>query len=140
MTADFSVLAAVVEALDVGVVFADEENVIRVFSRAAGEMLREDPAARLGTSILACHRPSSETNVLARVAGLRDGPETPRRSWLNYRGRDLRETLTGVRDAEGRHLGTLLVLHDTGEHVACLRRLGEWTELPVSGEAPGHGR
>ena len=82
MTVSASTLAAMMDALDVGVIFADRENVIRVFNRTAGEMLQEDAAGRIGTSILPCrpmHRRPPGPGSRRRSARRR----TLRRSWLD---------------------------------------------------------
>ena len=71
--------------------------------------------------------------VLQRISDLSSGRESMRENWLNYRGCMLREYILPVRDANGEVAGTLLLLHDAAAQVDCLRRLGEWAEVRVSG-------
>ena len=126
-------LGRVLDSLNIGVVFVDRQNTIQVFNTTAGVMLGEDPVSRIGSSVLLCHAAESAPVVLQRIGDLSSGRESMRENWLNYRGRTLREYILPVRDANGEVAGTLLLLHDAAAQVDCLRRLGEWTEVRVSG-------
>lgn len=126
-------LGSILDSLNIGVVFVDRENLIQVFNVAAGAMLGEDPASRIGSSVLLCHAAASAPAVLQRISDLSSGRISTSQNWLDYRGRALREYILPVRDAHGQPAGTLLLLHDAAEHVDALKRLGEWTDVHVSG-------
>lgn len=128
-----ALLGRVLDSLNIGVVFVDRQNDIQVFNTTAGIMLEEDPVSKIGTSVLLCHPVESVPVVLQRIGDLISGRESMRENWLNYRGRQLREYILPVRDANGEAVGTLLLVHDAAEHVDCLKRLGEWADVRVSG-------
>jgi PAS domain-containing protein len=127
-------LGRVLDSLNIGVVFVHTKNTIQVFNAAAGQMLGEDPAARIGRSLLLCQPSAAAPGVPRRVSDLSRGRVAMSENWLNYRGRLRREYILPVRDANGETAGTLLLLHDAASQVDCLKRLGEWTEVRVSGQ------
>jgi hypothetical protein len=139
-------LGRILDSLNIGVVFVDRQNIIQVFSSTAGEMLGEEPAARIGSSVMVCHAEKSAPGVLKRIDDLSSGRVAMTQNWLDYQGRALREYILPVRDAGGEPAGTLLLLHDAAAQVDCLKRLGEWKDVHVSGQGelaprqPGAGQ
>jgi hypothetical protein len=127
-------LGRILESLNIGVVFVDRENIIQVFNTTAGEMLGENSAKRIGSSVMVCHAEKSAPGVLRRIDDLASGRVAMTQNWLDYQGRALREYILPVRDAGGEPAGTLLLLHDAAAQVDCLKRLGEWTDVHVSGQ------
>jgi hypothetical protein len=126
-------LHSVLEHLHVGLVFVDSDRRIVLFNRLAGEMLHEDPAERLGSTILSCHPSESEGQVEKLIGELRAGALDHYEGWVNYRGRMLYEYILPVRGPDGEYLGMIDELHDAADRVEMMRRLGEWKDVHVSG-------
>jgi len=128
-----AVLHSVLDHLNVGLVVLDADGRIALFNRLAGEMLHEDPAERIGSTILSCHPRESEGNVEKLMGDLRTGALDHYEGWVNYRGRMLYEYIFPIRGPQGEYLGMIEELHDAADDVELMRRLGERKDVHVSG-------
>ena len=117
MTLSSDALANVINMLNVGVAVIDENNVITLFSKMAGEMLQQDPEARVGSSILLCHPERAEPGVLKMIEQFRTGELQKYEGFVNFIGRILYEYITPIRDDVGKYLGAIIELHDAKEMI-----------------------
>ena len=83
MKLTLNLLEKFAENLNVGIVIVDNENRIILFNRLAGEMLRQDPQSRIGTSILRCHGEVSEQPVLKMISDLKNRVMDHYEGWVN---------------------------------------------------------
>jgi len=133
MATQLELLQTVLDSLTVALIVTDRENNIVVFNRTAGEILSQDPAARIGSSAMRCHPEPSEAAVQRMVDDLRDRVYEPYHGWVNFQGHDLYEYISALRNEQGEWLGTLVEIHDVTDKVELLRRLGEWNDPKLSG-------
>lgn len=124
---------AIVDQLRVGLVVIDSDNRIVLFNRLAGEMLHQDPAERLGSTVQSCHPRGSVAKVEDLIGGFRRGEVDHHEGWVNYRGRMLFERIYPLRDLAGDYLGLVDELHDGADQSDLLRRLGEWRDVQLTG-------
>jgi PAS domain S-box-containing protein len=127
MAPSAEMLQAILDGLTVAVIVTDTENNIVVFNRAAGEMLGQDPAARIGSSAMRCHPEQSEPAVQRMIDDLRNRVYGPYNGWVNFQGHGVYEYISPLFDGQGRWAGTLVEVHDAADKAEYLRRLGEWT-------------
>lgn len=133
MKVTVEMLQSILDTLNIGVVATDKDDKIVVFNRMAGEILQQDPEARIGTSILRCHPKESEPAVQKRISDLRNRVMERTEAWLDYRERILYEYICPIWDEQGEYLGVLSEVHDAGDKAELLKRLGEWKDIGVSG-------
>lgn len=126
-------LKNVVENLKIGIVVVDNENMIILFNKVAGEMLQQEPTKRLGSSILRCHGEVSEGPVLKMISDLKNRVMNHYEGWVNFRGRMLYEYIYPIWGPNGECLGVVEELHDAAEKAGYLKMKGEWKEIHVSG-------
>lgn len=84
MALSSEVLTNIINTLNVGVAVIDDNNDIILFNRIAGEMLQQDPEARVGTSILLCHPERAEPGVLKMIEQLRTGEIDKYEGFVNF--------------------------------------------------------
>jgi PAS domain S-box-containing protein len=133
MTESLDLLKQLAENLNVGVVVLDSHNRIVVFNRLAGEMLQQNPAERLGTSILRCHGAISEGPVIKMIDDLKSRKMEKYEGWVNFRGRMLYEHIYPIWKEDGECMGIVEELHDAAERAEYLKLRGEWKGIHVSG-------
>ena len=133
MKLTLNLLEKFAENLNVGIVIVDNENRIILFNRLAGEMLRQDPQSRIGTSILRCHGEVSEQPVLKMISDLKNRVMDHYEGWVNFRGRMLYEYIYPLWDENGGCIAIIEELHDAAERAEYLKSRGEWKDLHVSG-------
>jgi DUF438 domain-containing protein len=132
----FDVLKTVANSFNVGIVILDKDDRIAFFNTKAGEMLEQDPDARLGSSILRCHPERAELGVLKMIGEMKAStPSKPYKyeGFVNFCGRFLYEYLYPVWDKAGNYLATVAELHDATPRVAYLKSIGEWKPPELHG-------
>ncbi len=126
-------LQEVLDHLRIGLVVIDPDNTIVLFNRQAGEMLGEDPQARVGSTIMSCHPHESEPAVKKLIDDIKLGAISHYEGWVNYQGRILYEYIYPIRDPDGTFMGMIEELHDAAERSQLMQRLEEWEDVHVSG-------
>jgi PAS domain S-box-containing protein len=140
MTLSSEFLTNVIEMLNVGVAVIDVNNDIILFSKIAGEMLQQDPEARVGTSILLCHPERAEPGVLKMIEQFRTGELEKYEGFVNFVGRILYEHITPIRDQSGKYLGAIIELRDAKEKAEYLKARGEYEEPEMHGSGESSPR
>jgi DUF438 domain-containing protein len=133
MTIHLETMRRVVDNLNIGIVVIDTDDNIILFNRLAGEMLRQEPESRIGTSIFRCHGEISEGPVAKMISDLKNGVMDHYEGWVNFRGRMLYEYIYPLWDSQQKCLGIVEELHDAAEKAGYLKMRGEWKEIHVSG-------
>lgn len=133
MKPTIGVLKQTIDTLHIGIVLVDNDDKIVLFNRVAGEMLKQDPASRIGTSIYRCHAEVSEPVVKKMLTEIRSGALKYYEGWVNYLGRMLYEHIYPVRNMKGECVLVLEELHDAAEKAEYLKTTGEWKDVHVSG-------
>lgn len=99
-------------SLPLELTFADADDRVRFYSES---MFREGfvrTKTILGRRILFCHPPRLEDYVMLNVNRIKRGEIPYREFWTKLGDRIVRVIIVGVRDHEGRYLGTLEVVED----------------------------
>lgn len=113
--ANRAALAALVEDLPIGLVFADEHDVTVLYNREAQRIFRRSPervAEILGTSVVECHPPGSRDTVRQLLDDFRAGRRDEVDSVEQVHGRPVRITYRPVRAADGAYLGTVEIIRE----------------------------
>jgi PAS domain S-box-containing protein len=126
-------LQHVVETLEVGVVVIDRDNNVVLFNRKAGEMLQQDPASRIGTSLLLCHPKRAEAGVLKMIEQLKSGELDQYGGFVHFAGRILYEYITPIKNPTGEYIGAIAEMRDAKEKAEFLKSKGEWKEIEEHG-------
>ncbi|MHA1907765.1 MAG: PAS domain-containing protein [Candidatus Thorarchaeota archaeon] len=133
MTVSYEFLSKFADQMNVGIVLVDSKNTIILFNKLAGEMLRQNPEERIGSSILRCHGEVSEGPVLKMINEMRNGVLEKYEGWVNFRGRILFEYIYPIWDDDGNYIGVVEELHDAAEKAEFLKTKGDWKDIHVSG-------
>jgi DUF438 domain-containing protein len=133
MTIHLETMKLAIDSLNIGIVVIDNDDNIVLFNRLAGEMLQQEPEARIGTSIYRCHGEISEGPVAKMISDLKNGVMDHYEGWVNFRGRVLYEYIYPLWDSHHNCLGIVEELHDASEKAEYLKMRGQWKEIHVSG-------
>lgn len=103
---------AIFESLPLEITFADVNDRVRFFSESS--LARGFPRAKtiIGRRIEYCHPPRLEKFVMKNVELIKSGGARYREFWTRLGDRIIRVVIVGVRDREGKLLGTLEVVED----------------------------
>ena len=127
------ILNRVLDSLHVCVVLIDKNQKILAFNRMAGEMLGQDPAPRVGTSLLLCHPERAEPGVMKMLNQMKSGELKQYQGWVNFMGRLMCEYIYPIFDESGKYVGAVAELHDGKEKAELLRMRGEFKEPAMHG-------
>lgn len=133
MKVTLELLERFAEHLNVGIVIVDNDDKIILFNKLAGEMLQQDPQARIGSSILRCHGEVSEKPVMKMITELKSQVMDHYEGWVNFKGRMLYEYIYPLWDEYGNCIAVIEELHDAAEKAEYLKMKGKWEDTHVSG-------
>jgi len=133
MKVTLELLERFAEHLNVGIVIVDNDDKIILFNKLAGEMLQQDPQARIGSSILRCHGEVSEKPVMKMFTELKNRVMDHYEGWVNFKGRMLYEYIYPLWDEDGNCIAVIEELHDAAEKAEYLKLKGKWEDLHISG-------
>lgn len=133
MTIQAEILKIATDNMNIGIVIIDNNNRIVLFNKLAGQMLQQDPAIRIGSSIFQCHGEISEKPVAKMILDLKTGVMDHYEGWVNFRGRMLYEYIYPMWDSNGNCIGVVEELHDAAQKAEYLKMKGEWKEIHISG-------
>ncbi len=112
---DYVALAAMVDALPVGLIFADEHDVTVLYNREAQRIFGRSPARVaeiLGTSVVECHPPQTRPTVQQLLDDFRAGRRDELDGVKDVNGRAIHFTYRPVRAPDGRYLGTVEIVRE----------------------------
>ena len=126
--------------LNVGAVVIDKDNQIVFFNRLAGELLHQDTASRIGTSILRCHPERAETGVLDMINKMKRGELDKYQGWVNFIGHIFYEYIYPLRDEDGNYVGAVAEFHDAPEKLEAAKADKEFQIPEMHGKGPSSPR
>jgi DUF438 domain-containing protein len=102
----------VFRSLPVELTYADNNNRIRFYSKS--RFTGGFPRAKtiVGRKLYYCHPPRLEGYVRLNVKLLKDGKAAYREFWTRMGNRIIRVLIAGVKNKEGKYLGTLEIVED----------------------------
>lgn len=110
-----SIYQSIIEEMPEGVVFLDENDIIRICNPAA-ENVRHVKAARIiGKSILTLHPPRMHHRIRELIESLKSGKISSGVRIVNAQKRYFSNSYSAIRSVDGTYLGTLLISRDVTE-------------------------
>ena len=102
----------VFRSLPLEITFADENDRVRFFTKS--KLIGGFPRSKtiIGRKLEYCHPPRLEGYVKFNVKLLKEGKYPYREFWTRMGSRIIRVLVVGVRDKEGKYLGTLEIVED----------------------------
>ncbi|RDD53207.1 MAG: DUF438 domain-containing protein [Candidatus Korarchaeota archaeon NZ13-K] len=105
-------LEGVMRSLPLEVTFADANDRVRFYSESVFRRGFIRTKTIIGRNLRFCHPRRLENYVMLNVSKIKSGEFPHREFWTRLGDRILRVIVSGVRDEEGRYLGTLEVVED----------------------------
>jgi len=108
-------LEGIFESIPLELTFADSNDRIKFYSKS--KLMGGFPRSRsiIGRRLEYCHPPRLENYVKLNVRLLKEGQFNHREFWTRSGDRILRVIVAGIRDKNGRYLGTLEIVEDFTE-------------------------
>jgi len=125
-----SIYQSIVEEMSEGVVFLDENDIIRICNPAAESVRRVKAERILGKSILTLHPPRMHHRILELIESLKSGKISSGSRIVHAQKRYFSNSYTAIRTPDGKFLGTLLISRDVTEQKR-LRVENEQLKHPV---------
>lgn len=110
-----SIYQSIIEEMSEGVVFLDENDIIRICNPAAESVRRVKADRILGKSILSLHPPRMHHRIRELIESLKSGKISSGNRIVNAQKRFFSNSYTAIRSPEGLFLGTLLISRDVTE-------------------------
>jgi len=108
-------LEKILRNLPIELTFADENDRIRFFTESSMRSGFIRTKTIIGRRLSFCHPPRIESYVMLNVKRIKEGEFTHREFWTKVGDRVMRVIIAGIRDDEGRYLGTLEIVEDLTE-------------------------
>jgi PAS domain S-box-containing protein len=109
------IFSSIVREMPEGVIFLDDEDVIR-YCNPAAERIRKVHADKIvGRLIYTIHPPHAHPRLRELLTSLKTGIVATSNRVIKAQKRYFENTYSGVRDADGEYLGTLLISRDITE-------------------------
>lgn len=110
-----TIYQSIVEEMAEGVVFLDEQDIIRICNPAA-ERIRHVKASRIiGKSIFSLHPPRMHHRIRELITSLKSGKISSGSRLVHAQKRFFSNSYTAIRSPDGTFLGTLLISRDVTE-------------------------
>ena len=107
-------IEAIFDALPVEMSFIDDADTVRYYSKGDKRIFKRTPAV-IGRRVQDCHPQKSLHKVEQVLSDLKSGKREAAEFWIDLNGRKLYIRYFGVRDKNGRYLGTAEVTQDITE-------------------------
>ena len=101
----------ILETLPVDLSFVDENDIVKFWNHHESRVFKR-PKGVLGSTVQKCHPADSVTKVNKVLAALKSGEKDYAEFWIDLKGRKVLIRYFGVRDTDGKYLGTLEVGQD----------------------------
>jgi DUF438 domain-containing protein len=108
-------LEKILRNLPVELTFADENDRIRFYTESSMRTGFIRTKTLIGRRLNFCHPPRLESYVMLNIKKIKEGEFPYREFWTRSGDRILRVIVAGIRDDEGRYLGTLEMVEDMTE-------------------------
>lgn len=110
-----SIYQSIIEEMSEGVVFLDENDIIRICNPAAESVRRVKAERILGKSIFTLHPPRMHHRIRELIESLKSGKISSGSRIVHAQKRFFSNSYTAIRSSDGIFLGTLLISRDVTE-------------------------
>lgn len=110
-----SIYQSIIEEMSEGVIFLDENDIIRICNPAAESVRRVKSERILGKSILTLHPPRMHHRIRELIESLKSGKISSGNRIVHAQKRYFSNSYTAIRSPDGTFLGTLLISRDVTE-------------------------
>lgn len=127
-------LTNILDSLNVGVVFVDDNNRFAFVNKAGEEIRSISSDDRIGNPIFNCHNEKIHKHVAKDLESFRNGDYALRHKMIKSKGRYFDNTYNVVKDEDGKFKGVVLVsqdITDKRELETKLKKANEELELKV---------
>lgn len=100
---------AILDAVNIGIVFADSDNRVAYINRTAEHQRRIKAPQFIGLDLLSIHSPRLREKIGELLRAFRSGRQASHRNTTKIRGEHLENSYHAVRDKKGDYLGALMV-------------------------------
>lgn len=121
-------LIAIMDSLDVGIIFVDDKNDILFINRAAEKIRQMKSEERVGTSILDCHCGRMKDKVLDVMNNFKTDHNSKRHRIIKTDGKYFNNTYNVVKDEQSEFLGVVLLSQDITEKKLLEDKLQKYNE------------
>lgn len=121
-------LIAIMDSLDVGIIFVDDKNDILFINRAAEKIRQMKSEERVGTSILDCHCGRMKDKVLDVMNNFKTDHNSTRHRIIKTKGKYFNNTYNVVKDEQSEFLGVVLLSQDITEKKLLEDKLQKYNE------------
>jgi len=110
-----TIFQSIVFSMAEGVIFLDENDIIRICNPAAETIRRVRAERIIGRSIYAIHNPAMHERIGELLASLKSGAVASSSRIIQAQKRWFENSYAAIRDGDGNYLGTLLISRDITE-------------------------
>lgn len=121
-------LIAIMDCLDVGIIFVDENNDIIFVNKSAEKIRQMKSDERVGTSILDCHCRRMKDRVLEVMNGFKQDHNSTRHKIIKINGKYFDNKYNVVKTEDAQYLGVVLLSQDITEKKALEEKLQKSNE------------
>ncbi len=125
ITLSYSELLRILDALNIGVIYVDENGVIRYANKLAEEIRRMDRSERIGTHVVGCHPGSTHERVKKVLEEFKEGIINHRHKMIRVGKNYFDNQYISIKDENGNYKGILLTSQDVTEKVNLQKKLEE---------------
>ena len=125
---DKDLLFKILDAIDEGIIFVDEEGRMLYMNKSAEKYRNIKNEERLGTSVVMCHPESIHSKVLEVLENFKKGIVTKRHKIVHANGRYYENIYNVVHDDNGKYIGLVLETRDITEKFMLERELKKMNE------------
>jgi len=110
-----TIFQSIVFSMAEGVIFLDENDIIRICNPAAEAIRRVRAERIIGRSIYAIHNPAMHERIGELLASLKSGAVASSSRIIQAQNHWFENSYAAIRDGDGNYLGTLLISRDITE-------------------------
>jgi PAS domain S-box-containing protein len=121
-------LVAIMDSLDVGIIFVDENNDIIFVNKSAEKIRQMKSEERVGTSILDCHLGRMADKVLEVMNTFKQDHNSTRHKVIKTQGKYFDNTYNVVKAEDSQYLGVVLLSQDITEKKMLEEKLQKYNE------------
>jgi len=121
-------LIAIMDSLDVGIIFVDENNDIIFINKSAEKIRQMKSEERVGTSILDCHSGRMNDRVLEVMDNFKKDHKSTRHKLIKTQGKYFDNIYNVVKDEQSEFLGVVLLSQDVTEKKLLEEKLQKYNE------------
>ncbi len=125
---DKKLLVAILDSLEVGIIFVDENNNILFVNKTAEKIRRMKSEESVGTSILNCHNGKINHRVLEVMNSFKYNNNFSRHKVIKTQGKYFDNIYNVVKDSQSKYLGVVLLSQDVTEKKLLEEKLQKYND------------